>query len=207
MQSVLFAFVSLFVGVSAFSTATRVQTRARLQMASGFDPKAQAGASLPFGYFDPLGLAPSTESGFKKFRESELKHGRVAMIAVLGVLVAESGLTFFGNEIDGPAILQYQQAEAVFNAWSLNVIGFTLAVEGYNIVKGWEAPGQYEGPVAGLKPGYENGNLGFDPLGLKPTNAADLKAVQTKELNNGRLAMIAIAGIVAQELVTGEKLF
>merc|ERR1712085_109936 len=33
--------------------------------------------------------------------------------------------------------------------------------------------------------------FGFDPLGLKPTNAAELKEMQTKELNNGRLAMIA----------------
>ena len=31
--------------------------------------------------------------------------------------------------------------------------------------------------------------------------------MQTKELNNGRLAMIAIAGMVTQEVVTGNKLF
>ena len=30
---------------------------------------------------------------------------------------------------------------------------------------------------------------------------------QTKEINNGRLAMIAIAGMVGQELSTGSKLF
>ena len=33
------------------------------------------------------------------------------------------------------------------------------------------------------------------------------KDIQTKEINNGRLAMIGIAGMVAQELVTGAKLF
>jgi hypothetical protein len=43
-----------------------------------------------------------------RYRESELKHGRVAMLAVLGVLVGESGFTFFGDEIAGPAIFQYQ---------------------------------------------------------------------------------------------------
>lgn len=51
------------------------------------------------------------------------------------------------------------------------------------------------------------GDLGFDPLGLKPTDAEEMKAMQTKELNNGRLAMFGIAGMVAQELVTGQKLF
>jgi hypothetical protein len=30
--------------------------------------------------------------------------------------------------------------------------------------------------------------------------------MQNRELNNGRLAMIAAAGMIAQELVTGEKL-
>jgi hypothetical protein len=31
--------------------------------------------------------------------------------------------------------------------------------------------------------------------------------MQTKEINNGRLAMLAIAGIVAQELLTGSPIF
>ena len=51
------------------------------------------------------------------------------------------------------------------------------------------------------------GDLGFDPMGLKPTDAKELAEMQTKELNNGRLAMIAIAGMVVQEGVTGAKLF
>ena len=54
---------------------------------------------------------------------------------------------------------------------------------------------------------HEPGNLGFDPLGLKPTDAAEFKEMQTKELNNGRLAMVAVAGMIGQELVTGQKLF
>lgn len=47
---------------------------------------------------------------------------------------------------------------------------------------------------------YEPGNLGFDPLGLKPTNAVAYKDMQTRELNNGRLAMIAIIAFWLQEL-------
>ena len=40
--------------------------------------------------FDPLGLSDGAEPGdIKLWREAELKHGRVAMLASLGVLVAE----------------------------------------------------------------------------------------------------------------------
>ena len=100
-----------------------------------FDAKQQSGVSGPFGFFDPLGLAPSNERDFKKFKEAELKHGRVAMVAFLGILAGEAFPFLFGSDISGPAIFQYQQAEGIFNAWSANVIGLTLAVEGFSIVK------------------------------------------------------------------------
>jgi light-harvesting complex I chlorophyll a/b binding protein 1 len=55
---------------------------------------------------------------------------------------------------------------------------------------------------------HEPGNLGFDPLSLKPTGAAELLAMQNAELNNGRLAMIAAAGMIFQEtFVSHTKLF
>ena len=44
-------------------------------------------------------------------------------------------------------------------------------------------------------------------MGLKPSEEAELKELMTKELNNGRAAMIGIAGMVGQELATGSKLF
>lgn len=163
--------------------------------------------SGPFGYFDPLGLAPDNAKDFKKFQESELKHGRVAMFAFLGIVAGEKFGFIFGDHISGPAIYQYQQAEGFFSAWSANVIGLTLAIEGFNIVKGWDAPGEAEGALAGLKDSYVPGNLMFDPLGLKPKNPSELKSIQTKEVNNGRLAMLGVAGIVAQELVTGQAIF
>ena len=54
---------------------------------------------------------------------------------------------------------------------------------------------------------HRPGDLAFDPLGLMPTDAEAREQMETKELNHGRLAMIGIAGMVVQELVTGSKLF
>ena len=87
------------------------------------------------------------------------------------------------------------------------MIGLTLAVEGYNIVNGWKAPGESASPLSSLKETYVNGDIKFDPLGLKPKSDAEFKEIQTKEINNGRLAMLAVAGIVAQELVTNQAIF
>jgi hypothetical protein len=50
---------------------------------------------------------------------------------------------------------------------------------------------------------YTPGDIGFDPLGLKPTDPEEFKAMRERELNNGRLAMLAAAGFMAQEAVTG----
>merc|ERR1712125_105508 len=79
-------------------------------------------------------------------------------------------------------------------------LGIGIA-ESLRIQKGWANP--YEGMenVQALKPGYEPGDLGFDPLGLKPDDPEEFRIKQTKELQNGRLAMLASAGFLAQELV------
>jgi len=65
----------------------------------------------------------------------------------------------------------------------------------------------FGGETWAIRSDYYPGDFGFDPLGLKPGTPAELKEMQTKEINNGRLAMIGVAGMVAQELATGQKLF
>lgn len=44
----------------------------------------------------------------------------------------------------------------------------------------------------------------FDPLGFAPKSAEEFDTLQTKEINNGRLAMVTVAGYVAQELVNNK---
>jgi len=166
-----------------------------------------AGVTAPFGFWDPLGFSTDCDTGKLLFyREVELKHGRVGMLAALGFLVGEQFHPLFGGNIDVPSYLAFQQTPlqkfwpAVLLAISIPEVFSVFTFQspfGMNIVD----------QVWKINPDHESGNLGFDPLGLKPKDATELKEMQTKELNNGRLAMLAAAGMIAQELATGKKLF
>merc|ERR1719316_2462559 len=111
---------------------------------------------------------PMTEGKIRFYREVEIKHCRVAMLAALGYPLAEVFHPLFGGNIDTPSFIAFQQTPLRAQPWT-------------------------------IRTDHSPGDLGWDPMGLKPTNP--------KELNNGRLAMIAIAGMIVQEGVTGGKLF
>lgn len=75
----------------------------------------------------------------------------------------------------------FQQVVAERPLAAVQIIGFIFAVE---------ALGQFNQ----VKDGAAPGDLGFDPLGLKPSDPETWEKVQLRELKNGRLAMLAIAG-------------
>lgn len=82
--------------------------------------------------------------------------------------------------------------------WELVLLAIGTA-EAQRISAGWNslsAPA-----VKQMKEEYEPGQLGFDPLGLYPAEEAEQLELRTKELNNGRLAMISVLGFAAQEEV------
>merc|ERR1719426_307972 len=158
------------------------------------------GAIAPVGEFDPVGFSLNVdELEMNRLREAELTHGRVGMLAAAGFLVQESFHPLFSGD-GGPAIQQIPALPVPL--W----FGMTLAIgiaESVRIQKGWANP--YEGMdnVQALKEGYYPGDLGFDPLGLKPEDPAEFRTMQEKELSHGRLGMLAAAGFMAQEAVTG----
>ena len=53
--------------------------------------EALPGAIAPFGFFDPLNISQGkSDAVITRFREAEVKHGRFAMLAALGILVGEA---------------------------------------------------------------------------------------------------------------------
>lgn len=148
---------------------------------------------------------PESKEELLLFREAELAHGRVAMVATLGFLVQERFHPIF-PEIGGPSIRQLDLVLQTYNGQTAGVLMLS-AIFFSEIARariGWKNP---DDEIRTLNEQYLPGDLGFDPLGLKPKEADALLSMQNKELNNGRLAMLAAAGIVAQELVSDKMLF
>merc|ERR1719293_237403 len=162
------------------------------------DETILAGITEPLGFFDPVGFATDATPGKLAFyREVELKHGRVGMLASLGFLVGEQFHPLFGGDIDVPSYIAFQQTP-LQTFWPAVV--FAIAIpEIYSVFTFEEGKALWV-----MKEDHRPGDLGFDPLGLKPEDPEELTELQTKELNNGRLAMIAAAGMIAQELATGQ---
>lgn len=161
------------------------------------------GAIAPFGYFDPVGFCKDRDlGGVKRFREAEVLHGRVAMMATVGYLIGENTPTI-AYGFSHPTIANNQIPE-VPGTWLFSFFLTINICEAYRAAKGWVEPGL--GPLFTLRDNYYPGDLGFDPLGLKPTDPDAFANMQAKELSNGRLAMIAAAGMCVQEQVTGKPL-
>ena len=158
------------------------------------------GSLPPTGYFDPLGFSRYgiTVNEVKRYREAEVQHGRVAMIAFVGYVAGEAIPGPFG--ITGPANDQLQQMP--LPAFALLTVCIAAA-ELKRATIGWVEPdlGKWTKTLFTLRETYYPGDVGFDPLGLKPSDAKDFANMQTRELQNGRLAMIGVAGIISQELV------
>ena len=75
-----------FVGASAFAPVSTRATSSSLKMSY----ENELGVLPPVGFFDPLGLSSNIDAEtFADYRAAELKHGRVAQLAVIGYIVPE----------------------------------------------------------------------------------------------------------------------
>jgi hypothetical protein len=122
-------------------------------------------------------------------REAELKHGRLAMVAAIVLPLTEQ----FSDNLG----INFFQDHPEFAELGLSVMFIS---EFSSMIRGWENP--LKKPF-GLKDDYQPGDFGLT-FGL---NEESYGSQLDKELNNGRLAMIGILGMMAQELVTQQQLF
>ncbi len=155
-----------------------------------------AGSTKPLENFDPLNLS-SNEERIPFFREAELKHGRLAMMAAPTILLIEQ----FTKESG------IHQFEKFSPSLQLGLVSIMFVSEFSSMLRGWKNPFEKDSTsnYFKLQDNYQPGDFGFGVIG--DLDSEEGEVLLNKELNNGRLAMIGAAGMIAQELVTGNPLF
>ena len=214
MLSLAAAAPLAYIGSSSGFVATA--GRGNAAGISMLDPRTMPGITEPMGFWDPLGFTLDASMGRLKFyREVELKHGRVAMLALPGLLISESFHPFFPNlpkwEFSIFALqdtLEKPEAVVAF-AGALLAIGAFEARSFKAYEKPTGAIGSSTGTYFKMKQVEEVEGYTIVPgatLQAGPWTAANLSpdefyAKQNAELNNGRLAMIAVLLVVLEEVI------
>ena len=140
--------------------------------------------------FDPLQFADTPEK-LAWYREAEVKHARLAMLAAFGWPVSE--LTNIGGLLNGDG-----RVPSLLNGGLGNVnIAYWAGVAALAVY--WE--GQGLDKKFGKNSDYLPGMLGFDPLG------ADSPSMRNAEITNGRVAMVAITAFALEEALIKAPIF
>jgi hypothetical protein len=179
-------------------------------------------ATEPFGVLPPTGMLGRTE--WDKFttvigseetgtylQASEIKHGRSAMLAVLGFSFQKFGITFdkFSPHeylsvtqgikfSDLAALGPIEAVKAVPVEGLAQVFAAIAAVEIYELTHRDGELKRGESVAPGLRPGGLTGDLGWNPLRVEVTDKLRLN-----EISNGRAAMVAISAWVCHDLIPG----
>lgn len=140
--------------------------------------------------FDPLKLAESSPEWVPWFREAELKHGRIAMLAAAGYAAVDLGVTLPDHAGIGSFAAHNS---AVASGAMVQILIWTSILEHVTL----------NAVTKGLKDGtHTPGNYMFNPLNFGKS-AKEMEKLQVNELKNGRLAMMAISGMVTADALTG----
>merc|ERR1719277_2143685 len=161
--------------------------------------ESELGVQAPVGFWDPMGLSKDGDAdAFRRRRMTEIKHGRVSMLACLGYIVPEyvklpgycspSSSLAFEDVPNGLAALS-----KVPGAGLTQMFLFAGVVE----------TGLYKQDESRAPGDFENGGV----LGVPNGSTLPQGEARTRKLNaeiaNGRLAMMAIIGMFYQDGLTG----
>jgi len=194
MKSVV-ALLAIAGSAAAFAPAPQSKASTSLNA----DLSSMPGATAPVGPFDPMNLAESgSDETLAWFRAAELKHSRAAMLATTGYLVQGAGIHFPGmlsSDVSFESLSSMKpldQWDAVPDAGKAQILGTIFIAELISESK----------PVHYTK-GGSLPTIVFPPIDFSKVDAATLKKKQDAELNNGRLAMIAVMSFFAANSIPG----
>lgn len=163
--------------------------------------------------WDPLNLGTATS--LVPFREAEIKHGRLAMLAAVAWPLQEIlhpilvDALYSGAKVDAPDMLMESAgaSPSLLNGGLDQpeiVVALAFALLMGSLIEQRDL--SRRSPLGMWYYSNERypGNLGFDPLNLyKPLPEQQRLALHETELLNGRVAMLAIVSYVAVEKFSG----
>mgnify|MGYP006119836133 CR=1 FL=1 len=168
---------------------------------------AEGSASIIVGNkgFDPLNCATDIAT-LKKYREAEIKHGRLAMLATVGWPISELFHPYLSEITQNTNILSYNnKVPSILNGgldkinpiFFMSIIVFTSTIESISLNKDYN--NYFDDRIPG--------DYGFDPLNFYSNKGEFTKRnLELKELNNGRLAMLAITYFAFNEFITNNPI-
>jgi hypothetical protein len=130
------------------------------------------------------------QTDLKYARWSEIKHGRICMLAIVGILVQQAGIHLPGEQFTNTDI--FGAVDSVGFGANMQIFAGIGAVE-----------------IATFNKHYgegEPGDLGFDGGQLKGASADKIALRKEQEIVHCRLAMIAFLGAMGQTLLFGQAL-
>jgi len=181
-------FLALIGSAAAFAPASQQQAATRSTSLSAWKDEQAVGILAPVGFFDPLGFSKGkSDEVMNYYREAELKNGRVAMAACLGWYITAAGVhPAFNSELSSDPLEAAKQLPMV--GWLQFFFGCGVIEYLHEKIK--ERPGYVPGDVLGASYWVDNSDEGWVDY-------------QNKEIQNGRLAMLAFAGIYTQDVLFG----
>lgn len=191
MQLLLVAVLSLLIVAQAYMPSRVGSSRAATTLAAE-KSKAIPYMDAPVNLKGMIGDKGFDPAGFSNFlpasylREAELKHGRVAMLGVVGYIATDLGLHLPGSVHEVGSLAAHNAA--VSSGSMFQIFALVAAIEFISIVaiKSMIVDGSDRIP----------GDYGLPYFGCKTD--AEKNTMRLKELENGRLAMVAFSGIVTQ---------
>jgi len=148
--------------------------------------------------FDPLGLSEINGVGVDLYwlREAEIKHCRVAMMAVVGNVWVEA----FGPAPGCEAATAKNQMDSFWQLWKVHPQYIVAGLIFIMIAEMISGIATTSGRESGMR---APGDFGFNPFGYADDEPKYME-LKNKEISNGRLAMWAAAGQIMQGMTTGE---